>query len=286
MNKTITVNGRAKINLTLDVTGKLPNGYHTVEMIMQSIDLSDRVTVSLNDTRKLSMTCNRNDLSVAEDNLAIRAARLFLEHCDICDIGVEIALEKNIPMQAGMAGGSTDAAAVLIGLNELLEQNLSREELCVLGLKLGADVPYCICGETMLAEGIGEVLSTLPKMPKCTVLVCKPPVGVPTPEIYRAIDEAPIAEHPQTQEMITALYAQDLNAIGKLLCNVMEPVTAGKHPVIYDIKQTMLDHGALGALMSGSGSAVFGLYHSHDDAKKAYSILSKRFDETFLSFTV
>lgn len=283
MNKTITVNGRAKINLTLDVTGSLPNGYHTVEMIMQSIELCDRVIVSTDDTGVLSMSCDRADLSVAEDNLAMRAARLFLEHCGISNVGVQIALEKSIPMQAGMAGGSTDAAAVLVALNELLEQNLSREELCVLGLRLGADVPYCICGETMLAEGIGEVLSVLPKMPACTVLVCKPPVGVPTPEIYRAIDNAPIAEHPKTKEMIAALQAQDLDAIGALLCNVMEPVTAGKHPVIYDIKQTMLKHGALGALMSGSGSAVFGLYRNREDAMDAYSILLEKFEETFLS---
>ena len=286
MNNNTTVKAYAKINLTLDVTGRLPTGYHTVEMVMQSVKLCDRITLMTDDTGLVSMVCDRADLSVGEDNLAVRAARLFLAYCGLSNVGVKIKLEKNIPMQAGMAGGSADAAAVLIGLNELLKLHLTEQELCEIGVKLGADVPYCICGGTMLAEGIGEMLSPLPAMPSCTVLICKPPVGVPTPEVYRAIDDTPILEHPQTPEMIAALQAQDLERIGSLLCNVMEPVTAGKHPVIYEIKETMKAHGALGALMSGSGSAVFGLYSSREMAMKAYEILSAQFSETFLTETV
>lgn len=284
-NKT-TVEAYAKINLTLDVTGRLPNGYHTVEMVMQSVKLCDRITLTTDDTGLVSMVCDRADLSVGEDNLAVRAARLFLAHCGLSNVGVKIKLEKNIPMQAGMAGGSTDAAGVLCGLNELLGQNLTKQELCKIGAKLGADVPYCVCGGTMLAEGIGEVLSPLPAMPPCTVLICKPPVGVPTPEVYRAIDEAPIQEHPQTKEMIAALRDGERERIAALLCNVMEPVTAGRHPVISEIKETMRAHGALGALMSGSGSAVFGLYRSREDAMEAYELLAERFSETFLTETV
>lgn len=286
MENKLMIDAYAKINLTLDVTGRLPNGYHTVEMIMQSVKLCDRVTLKTDDSGLVRMVCDRTDLSAGEDNLAVRAARLFLSTCGREDVGVAIELEKNIPMQAGMAGGSTDAAAVLTGLNRLLDQGLSVQELCEMGLKLGADVPYCIRGGTMLAEGIGEVLTPVAEMPPCPVVVCKPPVGVPTPEIYRAIDAVPIVAHPQTERMLAALRSRDLEQIGALLCNVMEPVTAERHPVIYEIKRTMLAHGALGALMSGSGSAVFGLFRSREAAKRAYAILSQQFSETFLTETV
>ena len=284
-NKTV-IEAHAKINLTLDVTGRLPNGYHTVQMIMQSVKLADYVTIRTDCSGLIQMDCSRSDLSTGDDNLAVRAARLFLEHCGKPETGVQIHLEKNIPMQAGMAGGSTDAAAVLVGLNAVMEQGLTQQELCGLGLKLGADVPYCIRGGTMLAEGIGEILTPTAEMPHCTVLICKPPVGVSTPEIYRAIDSAPIEEHPNTNEMLNALHNRDLERIGSLLCNVMEPVTAGRYPVIYEIKKTMTAHGALGALMSGSGSAVFGLYRRPEDAEEAYQILAKQFPETFLTETV
>lgn len=286
MDNKLTINAYAKINLTLDVTGKLPNGYHTVQMIMHSVKLCDRVTLKTDHSGVVCMTCNRTDLSVSEDNLAVRAARLFLSTCGREDVGVTMELEKNIPMQAGMAGGSTDAAAVLTGLNRLLDQRLSVQQLCEMGLKLGADVPYCICGGTMLAEGIGELLTPVAEMPSCPVVVCKPPVGVPTPDIYRAIDAVPIVTHPQTEKMLMALQSRDLEQVGALLCNVMEPVTAERYPVIYEIKQTLLAHGALGALMSGSGSAVFGLFPNGEVAKKAHDILSRKFPETFLTETV
>ena len=286
MQEKITIEAHAKINLTLDVTGKLPNGYHTVQMVMQSIGLCDKVTLAKTGSAQITMACDRAGLSAGEDNLAIRAARLFCAETGLQSGGVEIFLEKHIPMQAGMAGGSADAAAVLLGMNTLFETGCSIDALCAMGVKLGADVPYCIRGGTMLAEGIGEVLSPLPSMPRCTVLICKPPVGVPTPEVYRAIDAAPIAEHPDTQAMIDALRDRDLHRIGSLLCNVMEPVTAGRYPVITEIRETMLQNGALGARMSGSGSAVFGLYENPEDAEKAYRILSGRFEEVFLTETV
>ena len=286
MQEKITIEAHAKINLTLDVTGKLPNGYHTVQMVMQSIGLCDKVTLAKTGSAQITMACDRAGLSAGEDNLAIRAARLFCAETGLQSGGVEIFLEKHIPMQAGMAGGSADAAAVLLGMNTLFETGCSIDALCAMGVKLGADVPYCIRGGTMLAEGIGEVLSPLPSMPRCTVLICKPPVGVPTPEVYRAIDAAPIGEHPDTQAMIDALRDRDLHRIGSLLCNVMEPVTAGRYPVITEIRETMLQNGALGARMSGSGSAVFGLYENPEDAEKAYRILSGRFEEVFLTETV
>ena len=286
MEKSLSIDARAKINLTLDVTGRLPNGYHTVEMIMQSIKLCDRLTISIDDSGQIRLNCSNKMLSVGEDNLAVRAARLFLDKSNLSGYGVRIDLEKNIPMQAGMAGGSTDAAAVLIGLNRLFDLRFSTQELCEMGLKLGADVPYCIHGGTMLAEGIGEILTPIDRIPPCTVLICKPPVGVPTPEIYRAIDRVPIVQHPDTDGMLNALHERDLTKIGNLLCNVMEPITASRHPVITEIKKEMLAHGALGALMSGSGSAVFGLYRSHSDAMEAYELLRCRFEETFLTETV
>lgn len=282
----IEITAHAKINLTLDVTGRLPNGYHTVEMVMQSVGLSDRLTLAANGTDAIVLTCDRPGLSVGEDNLAVRAARLFCGELELVRGGVDIALQKRIPTQAGMAGGSADAAAVLTGMNKLFGAGCTVDELCALGVRLGADVPYCIRGGTMLATGIGEVLSPLPSMPKCAVLICKPPVGVPTPEVYKAIDRAPIAEHPRTREMIDALGAGDLRRIGALLCNVMEPVTAGKYPVIEEIRQVMLAHGALGARMSGSGSAVFGLYERPEDAAEAHRLLAARFDEVFLTETV
>ena len=283
MQNQITLKAYAKINLTLDVTGKLPNGYHTVRMVMQSVGLCDLVTLTRTDSGKISMSCDRADLSSGEDNLAVRAVRLFCAEAGLQECGVEIALEKRIPMQAGMAGGSADAAAVLRGMNALFDAGLSTDALCEMGVKLGADVPYCIRGGTMLAEGIGEVLSPLPPMPVCTVLICKPPVGVPTPEIYRAIDAEPIAAHPDTDAMIEALRDRDLHRIGALLCNVMEPVTAGRYPVITDICETMRQNGALGARMSGSGSAVFGLYENPEQAQNAFRLLSERFEEVFLT---
>ena len=286
MQEKITIEAHAKINLTLDVTGKLPNGYHTVQMVMQSVGLCDKVTLTKTGFDQIIMSCDRADLSAGEDNLAIRAARLFCAETGLQSSGVEISLEKHIPMQAGMAGGSADAAAVLLGMNTLFETGCSIDDLCAMGVKLGADVPYCIRGGTMLAEGIGEVLSPLPSMPHCTVLICKPPVGVPTPEVYRAIDAVPIAEHPNAQAMIEALRDRDLHQIGSLLCNVMEPVTAGRHPVITEIRETMMQNGALGARMSGSGSAVFGLYENPEDAETAYRILSGQFEEVFLTEVV
>lgn len=286
MQEKLTIEAHAKINLTLDVTGKLPNGYHTVQMVMQSVGLCDQVTLNKTGSDQIKMACDWADLSAGEDNLAIRAARLFCAETGLQSGGVEISLEKHIPMQAGMAGGSADAAAVLLGMNTLFEAGCSIDALCTIGVKLGADVPYCIRGGTMLAEGIGEMLSPLPPMPPCTVLICKPPVGVPTPDVYRAIDAAPIAEHPNTQAVIKALRDCDLRRIGSLLCNVMEPVTAGRYPVITEIRETMLQNGALGARMSGSGSAVFGLYESPEDAETAYRILSGRFEEVFLTETV
>ena len=254
----------AKINLSLDVTGRLPNGYHQVRMIMQSLDLCDVLTFERTEG-VIEITSDRADLPLGEDNLIHKAAVLMRETYGLQG-GVKVELKKNIPVAAGMAGGSTDAACTLKAMNELYGLGLSEETLRELGVKLGADVPYCVMGGTALSEGIGEILTRIAPMPDCTILVAKPDIDVSTKYVYEQLDRHEITAHPDVDAMREAIESGDVAGIASGLGNVLEAVTVEKYPIVRRIKELMTDGGALGSLMSGSGPSVFGIY---DDEEKA-----------------
>lgn len=285
-----TVQARAKINLTLDVTGRREDGYHTVKMVMQSVTLHDTVKVTVTHgerkPRGILLTCNLPYLPVDDRNLAYRAAELFYKETGTLLETCEIHIEKRIPVAAGLAGGSTDAAAVLRALAALHAVGLTDDELCSMGLKLGADVPYCLRGGTMLAEGIGEELTALAPMPHCWVVLCKPPFAVSTKEVYQAIDAVDIKKRPDTAGMVKALEKSDFAGVCRRLSNVMEEVTAAKRRQIGEIKAFLTENGADGTLMSGSGPTVYGLFLDEGRAKTAAKMLSRRFADTFLTETV
>ena len=285
-----TMHACAKINLALDVTGQREDGYHTVRMVMQSVALHDDIRVTLTHGEKkprgILLSCNLPYLPVDESNLAYRAAELFYQETGTLLETCEIHIEKRIPVAAGLAGGSTDAAAVLRALATLHETKLTDDELCAMGLKLGADVPYCLRGGTMLAEGIGEELTPLAPMPHCWVVLCKPPFSVSTKEVYQAIDAVDIKRRPDTAGMIKALEKSDFPGVCKRLSNVLENVTASGRRQIGEIKDFLVENGADGTLMSGSGPTVYGLFSDESRAKTAEKMLSRRFVDTFLTETV
>lgn len=258
-----------KINLGLDVLGRRENGYHDVRMVMQTLYLYDRVTLIKKEEPGIEIESNLYFLPKDSGNIAWKAANLLMEEFGIPG-GIKIILNKYIPVAAGMAGGSSNAAAVLYGMNKMYQLGLSQQELMDRGVKLGADVPYCIMRGTVLAEGIGEILSPLPPMPKCQILIAKPAVSVSTKAVYEAIDSKEIEDHPDIDGIIDGLKKQDLNKIAASMGNVLEKVTIDMHPEIAQIKNCMLEHGALGAMMSGSGPTVFGIFRSCKAAQEAY----------------
>lgn len=264
----ITRKAYAKINLGLDVVRRLENGYHEVRMIMQTVGIYDVLTFAEAE-RGIHITTDSGELPTDENNLIYKAARLLLQTCDV-QKGVRIHLEKHIPIAAGMAGGSTDAAATLQGLTELFSLQMTEEELRQLGVQIGADVPYCILGGTALAEGIGEVLTPLSPAPRCSLLVAKPDIQVSTRYVYEHLDALPQWQHPDIDGMRLAVQKGDLEGVISRLGNVLETVTVAAYPVIAQIKQEMLDCGARGSLMSGSGPTVFGIYDSREQARSAY----------------
>lgn len=269
-----TLKAYAKINLGLDVLCRRPDGYHEVRMVMQTIDLWDELTLERAESGIL-LTTDSEDLSTDQSNLAYRAARLMLENYPVLG-GVKIHLQKNIPIAAGMAGGSTDAAAVMKGMNEFFKLGLSREELMQKSVAIGADVPYCILGGTALAEGIGEKLTPLPPAPACFVLVARPDISVSTREVYQRLDTGGIREHPDIGGMVSAVKAGSLSGILSRLGNVLETVTVSAHPVIGSLKAELLRLGAAGSLMSGSGPTVFGLFPEESAARQAFLRLKER----------
>lgn len=283
----VTVLAPAKINLTLDVTGKRENGYHDVEMVMQTISLYDKVTISVTwgegKPKGIQISSSLPLLPIDESNLAHRAAVLFYEYTGISSETTRIHIEKRIPIAAGLAGGSSDAAAVLRGLNQLHESKLSNEVLREIGLKIGADVPYCIEGGTVLATGIGETLEQISAMVNCFVVLCKPPFGVLTKEIYEAIDTHTDLKHPDTKGMIQALALQDYEKICQNLGNIMQEVTAERHPKMIEVRDLLLRHGAGGALMSGSGPTVYGLFQDENRARTAEKMLRHQFSDVFFA---
>ena len=265
----------AKINLGLDVLRIRPDGYHTVRMIMQSIHLYDEIRIAKSIIPSVVIQTNLPYLPTNEKNIAYKAAALLREEFQISE-GVRIMIEKRIPVSAGLGGGSADAAAVLFGMNRMFDLGLSTEELMKRGITLGADVPYCIMRGTVLAEGIGEVLSPLPSLPKCFVLVATPSVRVSTAKIYKALDAKNITKHPDIDGLIDALGKGDLAGVANHMGNVLEQVTIPLHPEIDMIKQELLAAGALGAMMSGSGPTVFGIFDDKELAHMAKEIIYQK----------
>lgn len=257
-----------KINLGLDVLGRRENGYHDVRMVMQTVYLYDRIIMKKSKTPGIRLETNLYYLPVNENNLAYQAAQMLMDEFHI-EEGVSIQLDKHIPVAAGMAGGSSNAAAVLFGMNRMFSLGLSQKELMERGVKLGADVPYCIMRGTVLAEGIGEILTPLSPMPKCYVLIAKPAISVSTKMVYEKLDSHEIEDHPDIDGILAGLKAGDLKKVAGSMGNVLERVTVAAYPVIDQIKKMMIKEGALNAMMSGSGPTVFGIFEEKATARKA-----------------
>lgn len=268
----ISVKALAKINLGLDVIRRREDGYHEVCMVMQTIHLYDRLDIMKNTSGNITMETNLSFLPTNENNLVYKAAKLLCDEFDIKD-GIHVNLQKRIPVAAGMAGGSTDAAAVLYGVNKIFDLGLSTQDLMDRGVKIGADVPYCIMRGTALAEGIGEKLSPLPPMVKCPVLIAKPAINVSTKFVYENLKLDANTVHPNMQQLISDIKEKDLNKIACDMGNVLESVTIPAYPIIADIKEYMMEHGAVGAMMSGSGPTVFGLYDDENTAQAAFEAI-------------
>ena len=271
-NNDISLKALAKINLGLDVVRRREDGYHEVRMIMQTIQLYDRLDIKRTQEPGMQIQTNLSFLPVNENNLIYKAAKLLMDEFSITD-GVSVKLDKRIPVAAGMAGGSTDAAAMLIGVNRLFSLGLTKRQLMERGVQIGADVPYCIMRGTALAEGIGEALSPLPPMVKCPVLIAKPSISVSTKFVYQNLKLDDTTIHPDIDRLIDDIKAKNLHDIAAHMGNVLETVTIPNYPVIDEIKKHMLSNGAVGAMMSGSGPTVFGLFDDEDTAKKAYKAM-------------
>ena len=278
-----TVRANAKLNLSLDIVGKREDDYHLLESVMQSVSLCDIVNVRL-DTEDGEITVSTGSSCIADDhtNTAYRAAAAFFDYTGIDNSGVNIRIKKVIPSGAGMAGGSADAAAVIIALDRLLNTRLEPEQLCDIGERVGADVPFCIMGGTMLARGTGNILSPLPDLPDCHILICKPEISVSTAEAYHTVDEQGLTSPAECSEDISeAICGSDLEGVAKHLRNIFERVM--DIPEVASIKERMVRGGALGACMTGSGSAVFGIFDDRDKAEDCASELRKEYDDVFLT---
>lgn len=263
----------AKINLILDVTGRLDNGYHLVDMIMQTVNIYDELSFERTDG-EIVLESDCGELPLDENNLIYKAIRLIQEECGVTG-GLRVFLKKNIPIAAGMAGGSTDCAATLMAMDELYGLKLGTKRLMELGVKLGADVPYCILGGTARAQGIGEKLTRLPNCPTMKLLVAKPDLNVSTKEVYTGLDALENLPHPGVDDMVCAIESGNGRAVAAGLGNVLECVTIPLHPVIREIKDRMLELGAINSLMSGSGPTVFGIYEKDEELQKAYEALAE-----------
>lgn len=271
----ITLKARAKVNIGLDITGVLDNGYHLVDMIMQTLQMHDEVTIRKRKQPGIEIRSNLRYLPVNENNIVYQAAKMMIDEFQIKD-GLRFDIKKEIPVAAGMAGGSADAASTLIGINRMYQLSLSTEELCMRGLKLGADVPYCIHGGTMHATGIGEQLERITAMPDCFVVVVKPKASASTKVVYQKFDALEQVSHPNMAHLLMQMEEKNLRGIADTMGNVLEQVTIPMIPEIAVIKEVLLKNGALNAMMSGSGPTVFGLYTDRMLAEKAVALLTDR----------
>ncbi|MCR4946385.1 MAG: 4-(cytidine 5'-diphospho)-2-C-methyl-D-erythritol kinase [Lachnospiraceae bacterium] len=260
----IILDAHAKINLGLDITGLRGDGYHLVDMVMQAVTLSDRIIIKDNGSSDIRLTSDAEHIPLDEHNLAYKAAKLMQDAFPGTG-GVEIHIEKNIPVAAGLAGGSTDAAAVMTGINELFGLGTDKRKLMEMAVKLGADVPYCIFGGTARAEGIGEVVTAIRDLSECFILISKPSCSVSTAETYKRYDALTEVAHPDIEGMIRSINSGDLTGMAAKMGNVLEYVTEPIHPIIGDIKRIMRENGAISSMMSGSGPSVFGIF---DDEEK------------------
>ena len=279
MIKHLGLKAYGKINLGLDVLRRREDGYHEVRMIMQTVGIFDRIDLIREEKPGIYVETNLYYLPTNENNLVYKAAKLLMDEFHITE-GVTIKLNKFIPVAAGMAGGSSDAAAVLFGMNKMFQLGLSTQQLMERGVKIGADVPYCVMRGTALSEGIGEILTPLPPVPQCQVLIAKPGISVSTKFVYEHLkaNELSPEQHPDIDSMIAGIRNQDIRQIANHLGNVLETVTIKEYPVIQQIKERMLEYGAIGSLMSGSGPTVFGLFTNPKAAQDAYEEL--RFGES------
>lgn len=281
----ITLKAYAKINLTLDVTGKRENGYHDVEMIMQQVDLHDNVTVTKRKDSLIGLTSNVDYIPMDKSNIAWKAAEAIRKYVN-SPLGVDIHIEKNIPVAAGLAGGSTNAAAVINGMNTLFDLDLTMAQRREIAVRLGADVPFCIRGGCALAKGIGEELTYLQPAKSMWIVLAKPTIGVSTKTVYEALDYQSIRKHPDTQAMLDALQRCNVNEVSALLGNVLEEVTLKLYPVVGEVKQKLKEYGANGVLMSGSGPTVFGLFNNLERAQAAGKNLQRLYPQTYVTKTV
>ncbi|HHT96793.1 MAG TPA: 4-(cytidine 5'-diphospho)-2-C-methyl-D-erythritol kinase [Clostridiales bacterium] len=280
----INVNAYAKINIGLDVLRKRPDGYHDVSMIMQTIDMYDKININKNNKSTINIKTNLFFLPNDSRNIVYKAAELFFNELDISG-GININIKKNIPVSAGLAGGSADAAATLLGLNHLYKCNLSASDLMELGVKIGADVPYCILKGTALSEGIGEKLTPLKPFPDCYIVLVKPPISVSTKYVYGNLVLNDKTNHPNIKMIIEAINNNDLCAISNHMDNILENVTIKRYPVIQQIKEKLLKQNAIASIMSGSGPSVYGVFDNYDLALNSYNTLksSLKHMDVFLS---
>ena len=275
----------AKINISLDIVGKRESdGYHLLKMIMQNIDLYDEISIE-KQKKDITISCNKSYVPTDSRNLAYKAASLFKETYNIED-GVHIDIVKNIPVSAGLAGGSTDAAAVLKLMNKIFKVNASNEELMELGLKLGADIPYCINGGTALCEGIGEKITALQPFKDKILVLVKPGFGVSTKEVYKAFNLDRVRVHPKTEHLIKAMEQDDLYYVANNMKNLLENVTLRKHNILIKIKEEMNRYGAVGSMMSGSGPSVFAFFDDMLKAQRCYEKMKENHREVFLTRTI
>jgi 4-diphosphocytidyl-2-C-methyl-D-erythritol kinase len=274
-----------KINIALEVVGKREDGYHLLRMIMQNIDLYDLIELNEKRSNDITIECNKPYVPKDDRNLAYKAARLFMDTYKI-NRGIHIDIIKNIPVAAGLAGGSTNAAAVLKALNEMFDVGASEQDLMDLGVKLGADIPYCIKGGTCLCEGIGEKISELKSFKDKILVLVKPPFGVSTKDVYGAIDINKIFKKVLVNELIEAIEKDDLLFVAQNMKNHLENVTLRRHPLIIKIKEDMMKMGSIGSMMSGSGPTVFGFFDDMLKAQSCYERMKKQFNDVFITRTI
>jgi len=275
---------RGKINLSLDVLSKRPDNYHELKMIMQTIDICDTVTLESSKREGIEVSCNSKWVPCGPGNIAYKAAELLINRYKISS-GVRIIINKKIPVAAGLAGGSSDAAAVLKGMNILFSLGLSESELMSLGKEIGADVPYCIRGGTMLAEGIGEILTPLKPLGVIDIVLIKPRIGISTAWVYKNLNLNEITDRPDTEMLINAINHNNIDVLAKNMKNVLETVSIKRHGVIKTIKDRLLELGALGSMMSGSGPTVFGIFRDRQSAERAYNAVKDGMWECYLAQT-
>ena len=276
----------AKINLTLDVLGRREDGYHDLKSVMQTISIRDDIELEVGTGKPWSLTCDKEGIPQDETNLAWKAAKLYCEITGKDPQGLSIRITKRIPVEAGMGGGSADAAAVLRALNRHFDYPLSLYALAELGAQVGSDVPFCVVGGTCLVEGRGERLRKLPDLPETLFVVCKPDFSVSTPELYKKLDETAIAKRPDNTAMEAAIAKGDMEEIAQNICNVFEPVVTAEHLELNYIKSIMNSYGVVGYAMTGSGSAVFGIASSFEYAAVACSMLKENYPQVFIAKSV